>query len=93
MKKSFQRSAPSSVGAEAPAALGLDNASMTDVIQALADGRVDATTLTKGYPRLSSDRLSARTTCTAWPCARSARALTWRRRSAARFRTRSCVRL
>lgn len=49
MKKSFQRSAPSSVGAEAPAALGLDNASMTDVIQALADGRVDATTLTKGY--------------------------------------------
>src|SRR5579871_7043902 len=36
-------------GAEAPTALQLENASMSDIIDALADERVTATALTTGY--------------------------------------------
>ncbi|MBR0841251.1 amidase [Bradyrhizobium liaoningense] len=36
-------------GAEAPVTPRLDNASMSDIAQALASGQVDATTLTKAY--------------------------------------------
>lgn len=52
MKKPTGRNAAlatATTSAEAHAALALENAPMSDVIQALASGRVTATALTKGY--------------------------------------------
>ncbi|WP_312015273.1 amidase family protein [Bradyrhizobium liaoningense] len=52
MKKPSRRDAgivAAAPGAEAPVTPRLDNASMSDIAQALASGQVDATTLTKAY--------------------------------------------
>ena len=52
MKRPARRDAglaAAAVGAEAQATLALENTPMSDVIQALASGRVTATALTKGY--------------------------------------------
>ena len=52
MKRPARRDAglaTAAIGAEAQATLALENTPMSDVIQALASGRVTATALTKGY--------------------------------------------
>src|SRR6516164_11642742 len=52
MKRPARRDAglaTAAIGAEARTTLALENTPMSDVIQALASGRVNATALTKGY--------------------------------------------